>query len=107
MNPLYAIKAEACPFIKPAMCLRYEEPECRNDWQCPGKKKCCRGLCGIKCLDPVAILNPVERKAGRCPMVNAKCLMLNPPNHCETDGHCDSNYKCCKGMCGKVCMPPV
>ncbi|XP_008832781.1 antileukoproteinase [Nannospalax galili] len=102
-----AFKAGACPSRKPAQCLRYEKPECKDDWQCPGKKRCCQGYCGIKCLDPVAVSKPVLKKPGKCPKIDAECLMLNPPNNCQRDSQCDRNYKCCKGICGKVCMPPV
>ncbi|KAM4842709.1 antileukoproteinase [Thomomys bottae] len=102
-----SVKIGACPFRKPANCLVYEKPKCKSDWECPDKKKCCRDYCGIKCLDPVAISKPVNKKRGKCPVVNAQCLMLNPPNRCETDGQCEGNYKCCKGMCGKACVLPV
>ncbi|XP_004430615.1 PREDICTED: antileukoproteinase isoform X2 [Ceratotherium simum simum] len=100
-------KAGACPHIIPAQCLRYEEPECQSDWQCPGKKKCCQDVCGIKCLDPVNISNPVEKKPGKCPVVYGQCRMLNPHNYCETDSQCLGNLKCCRGMCGKACISPV
>ncbi|XP_048203435.1 antileukoproteinase [Perognathus longimembris pacificus] len=100
-------KIGACPSRKPAKCLVYEKPACKSDWNCPGKKKCCRDNCGIKCLAPVAISKPVNKKPGKCPVVNARCMMLNPPNRCETDGQCERNYKCCEGMCGKACILPV
>ncbi|XP_006202776.1 antileukoproteinase [Vicugna pacos] len=105
-----ALKAGACPLRNPAQCLRvtkYEKPRCRSDWQCPGKKKCCLDTCELKCLDPVDILNPVKKKSGKCPVVQGQCLILNPPNHCETDGQCLDNLKCCRSTCGKVCVSPV
>ncbi|XP_073930950.1 antileukoproteinase [Castor canadensis] len=102
-----SMKAGTCPFRKPVKCFRYKKPQCKNDWQCPEKRKCCPDYCGIKCLDPVPISNPVKTKPGMCPVVNGECLMLNPPNHCETDSQCDRDFKCCKGMCGKACVPPV
>ncbi|XP_037667087.1 LOW QUALITY PROTEIN: antileukoproteinase-like [Choloepus didactylus] len=101
-----AIKAGVCPSIKPAQCLIYEKPECQTDWQCLGKKKCCRDVCGIKCLDPVAIMNRAK-KTGKCPVVLGQCMMLNPPNYCERDSQCQGDFKCCKGMCGKACVSPV
>ncbi|XP_032461954.1 antileukoproteinase-like [Phocoena sinus] len=101
-----AFKAGDCPPTKPAQCLIYEKPKCNNDWQCPEKKKCCPDTCGITCLDPVNILNPVE-KPGKCPVVRARCMMLNPPNKCETDSQCVGELKCCEGFCGKECMVPV
>ncbi|XP_060046669.1 antileukoproteinase [Erinaceus europaeus] len=102
-----AVKGGACPKKIFAQCLRYEYPECQTDWQCEGKKKCCDGICGIKCLDPVSTQNSVKVKPGKCPEVHGECYMLNPPNYCESDGHCVDNLKCCKGMCGKTCIPPV
>lgn len=32
--------------------------------------------------------------------------MLNPPNKCNRDGECEGKYKCCPGMCGKICLLP-
>ncbi|KAI5216107.1 antileukoproteinase [Manis pentadactyla] len=101
-----SFKAGVCPYRRPAQCFVYEKPECHSDWQCPGKKKCCPDICGIKCLEPVNIWKP-GRKPGRCPVVFGQCMMLHPPNHCEADGQCQGDLKCCKGMCGKVCVPPV
>ncbi|XP_077024080.1 antileukoproteinase [Tamandua tetradactyla] len=101
-----ALKAGVCPIRKPAQCLRAEKPQCQTDWQCSGKKKCCPDVCGIKCLNPVAIVNRV-RKTGKCPVVYGECMMLNPPNYCEKDSQCQGNFKCCKGMCGKACVSPT
>ncbi|XP_008593290.1 PREDICTED: antileukoproteinase, partial [Galeopterus variegatus] len=54
----------------------------------------------------VALLSSVK-KPGKCPVVRGQCMMLNPPNFCEMDGECKGNFKCCRGMCGKVCVSPV
>ncbi|XP_057558626.1 antileukoproteinase-like [Hippopotamus amphibius kiboko] len=102
-----ALKPGACPPRRPAHCLRFEKPKCRSDWQCPDKKKCCLDTCGAKCLDPVKILKAVKEKPGKCPVVNIQCQMLNPPSRCETDSQCRGQLKCCKGACGKDCIPPV
>ncbi|KAM4830642.1 antileukoproteinase-like [Urocitellus parryii] len=102
-----SLKAGACPARPQVRCIRYEEPQCRSDWQCPGKQRCCPDYCGIKCLDPVAVPRSVESKPGKCPVVKGQCMMLNPPNHCETDSQCDGDFKCCLGMCGKLCVSPV
>ncbi|XP_027977767.1 antileukoproteinase-like [Eumetopias jubatus] len=103
-----ALKSGACPSIRSSRCLfGYEPPECQSDWQCPEKQICCSDICGFRCLDPVNIFNPIEVKPGRCPVVTGRCLMLNPPNHCETDSQCVSDFKCCRGVCGKVCVAPV
>ncbi|XP_075411936.1 antileukoproteinase-like [Tenrec ecaudatus] len=99
-------KAGRCPPKPQVMCFRYEEPQCQSDWQCPEKRKCCHGACGIKCLDPVDLFAS-DKKPGKCPVVNGQCMMLNPPNYCHKDGQCQGNLKCCLGMCGKVCMSPV
>nr|XP_048296951.1 antileukoproteinase [Myodes glareolus] len=101
-----AIKSGACPSRKPVKCLRREKPECDSDWQCLGEKRCCQVRCGFKCIDPLPIRRPVRTKPGRCPKVQGRCLMLNPPNKCERDGQCEGNYKCCQGMCGKICVLP-
>ncbi|XP_075383874.1 antileukoproteinase [Tenrec ecaudatus] len=98
-------KAGGCPPIPQTKCNGYQDRECKSDWQCPRKQKCCPGACGIKCLDSVDHFASDE-KPGKCPVVNIQCLMLNPPNHCEKDGQCQGNLKCCLGMCGKVCMSP-
>ncbi|XP_050999708.1 antileukoproteinase [Acomys russatus] len=102
-----AIKIGACPSRKPAKCLRPEKPQCNTDWECPGKKRCCQDRCSTKCIDPVPIRRPVMKKPGKCLKTKGRCLMLNPPNKCERDGQCDGNYKCCPGMCGKICVPPA
>ncbi|XP_002747688.2 antileukoproteinase [Callithrix jacchus] len=102
-----SFKAGVCPSTKPALCLRYEKPECQSDWQCPEKKRCCPGICGIKCLDPVDTPSPRRRKPGKCPVVYGQCMMIDPPNHCESDGQCEHDMKCCIGMCGKTCVSPL
>ncbi|XP_054429364.1 antileukoproteinase-like [Pteronotus mesoamericanus] len=96
-----------CPFVRPAMCLRYEPPQCESDWQCPKKQKCCPGICGIKCMDPVDPLEPVKVNPGRCPVVTGQCMMRNPRDYCLNDGHCLEYFKCCKGRCGNSCVEPV
>lgn len=101
-----AIKIGACPARKLVQCRQRAKPECSNDWGCPGKQRCCQDACGLKCLNPVPIRGPVK-KPGSCLKFQGKCLMLNPPNKCQNDGQCDGKYKCCEGMCGKVCLPPV
>ncbi|XP_006154582.1 antileukoproteinase [Tupaia chinensis] len=100
-----AFKAGACPPIKAAQCLAFEEPMCNSDWNCPENKKCCADVCGIKCLAPVTVSSQVK-KPGKCPKVDGQCMMLNPPNFCEEDKECQDNLKCCMGMCGKVCVDP-
>ncbi|XP_024415175.2 antileukoproteinase [Desmodus rotundus] len=94
-----------CPFFRPALCLVYEPPECYSDWHCPQEQKCCRGPCGIQCLDPVDQSQPGN--PGQCPVVTGQCMMLNPRDSCLSDGDCPNNFKCCEGMCGKLCVRPV
>uniref|UniRef100_A0A6I8MXX7 WAP domain-containing protein n=1 Tax=Ornithorhynchus anatinus TaxID=9258 RepID=A0A6I8MXX7_ORNAN len=45
-------------------------------------------------------------KKGSCPVVNIRCAMLNPPNHCLKDSECPAEKKCCEGACGKACVTP-
>ncbi|KAG8525040.1 Antileukoproteinase, partial [Galemys pyrenaicus] len=101
-----AVKAGSCPQRPLAKCIQFEGVQCQSDWQCPEKKKCCQDMCTMKCMDPVNLSNPV-RKPGQCPAVYGECKMLNPRNQCETDGQCADNLKCCRGLCGKVCVAPV
>ncbi|XP_040837014.1 antileukoproteinase-like isoform X3 [Ochotona curzoniae] len=100
-------KAGACPAQSQVKCLRIVIPDCQSDGDCPGKQKCCSDVCSVKCVDPVDAVEPAVEKAGKCPVVELECLMLNPPNQCETDSQCDGNLKCCKGSCGKACLSPV
>ncbi|XP_045299718.1 antileukoproteinase [Leopardus geoffroyi] len=101
-----SLKAGACPPVTPGRCLNvFETPECQSDWQCPGRKICCSDACGIRCLDPV-ISDQTCMKPGKCPVVNGRCLILNPTNHCETDQQCVGDFKCCRGLCGKACVEP-
>uniref|UniRef100_A0A670YFQ5 WAP domain-containing protein n=1 Tax=Pseudonaja textilis TaxID=8673 RepID=A0A670YFQ5_PSETE len=46
-------------------------------------------------------------KPGLCPFIREKCRMLNPPNDCDYDFECGGNLKCCEGICGRECLPPV
>ncbi|XP_006839405.1 PREDICTED: antileukoproteinase [Chrysochloris asiatica] len=100
------LKAGLCPSRPMAKCFRYQIPECKSDWQCPGHQKCCPDTCVIKCLDPVAA-QASDNKPGKCPVVRGQCMMLNPPNYCEKDSQCQDDFKCCMGMCGKICVAPV
>ncbi|XP_055399235.1 antileukoproteinase-like [Bubalus kerabau] len=100
-------KRGACPFIRPAMCLVYEPPECHSDWQCPKRKKCCQDVCGIKCMDPVDTSKPVKVTPGRCPVVTGRCERRNPVDDCQNDSHCLNGFKCCRGPCGNSCVLPV
>lgn len=55
----------------------------------------------------MSLLSSVEEKPGMCPESPIRCLMLNPPNQCETDSQCMGELKCCEGPCGKECLLPV
>nr|QKV49753.1 antileukoproteinase [Blarina brevicauda] len=102
-----SVKAGGCPPVdKNVRCIWYNE-QCQSDWQCPEKQKCCRNNCGTSCSDPVELPTQAREKPGQCPQVYGECMMLNPPNYCETDGQCQGNLKCCKGMCGKSCVSPI
>uniref|UniRef100_A0A8C3SN86 WAP domain-containing protein n=1 Tax=Chelydra serpentina TaxID=8475 RepID=A0A8C3SN86_CHESE len=43
-------------------------------------------------------------KSGTCPVVPFRCKMYNPPNHCESDGQCTGEEKCCDTGCGLNCV---
>ncbi|XP_045385097.1 antileukoproteinase isoform X2 [Lemur catta] len=101
------VKAGVCPPKVPAPCLKKEERECISDWTCPGSKRCCPHFCGMRCLNPHKISISVKEKPGTCPAVYGYCMMLNPSNSCESDGQCQAKFKCCVGMCGKICSSPV
>lgn len=101
-----SIKIGACPSRKPGNCLRKEKQECNSDWQCPGNLRCCQSHCGNRCVSPIPISRRARRKPGKCPVVKGQCMMLNPPNKCDRDSQCEGNYKCCLGMCGKLCVLP-
>ncbi|XP_057559322.1 antileukoproteinase-like [Hippopotamus amphibius kiboko] len=94
-------KPGKCPFIRPALCIRQEPPRCRNDWQCPQRQKCCRDVCGIKCMNP-AVVTP-----GRCPVVIGQCNKQRPINHCLNDSQCPRGLKCCRMSCGNSCVRPL
>nr|B5L5P6.1 RecName: Full=Veswaprin-c; Flags: Precursor [Demansia vestigiata]ACC77783.1 veswaprin-c precursor [Demansia vestigiata] len=45
---------------KPGLCPpRPQKPpcvrECKNDWRCPGERKCCRYGCIYECRDPIFV----------------------------------------------------
>ncbi|XP_037357530.1 antileukoproteinase-like [Talpa occidentalis] len=101
-----SVKGGECPRSLPASCTELDETECQSDWKCSGKKRCCVDRCSMKCQDPVKLSYP-GTKPGRCPTITGHCKMLNPPNHCETDGDCTDHFKCCEGRCGKACFAPV
>uniref|UniRef100_A0A6I8NK06 Uncharacterized protein n=1 Tax=Ornithorhynchus anatinus TaxID=9258 RepID=A0A6I8NK06_ORNAN len=113
-------------------CIQAEADQCQDDSNCPGNQKCCHYQCGMKCKDPQgttdsqkvkAVQDPLVTvwpgitdgkkgqskdvvKKGSCPVVNIRCAMLNPPNHCLKDSECPAEKKCCEGACGKACVTP-
>nr|KAF6472523.1 secretory leukocyte peptidase inhibitor [Molossus molossus] len=62
---------------------------------------------GILASSAVEGASKVKVNPGKCPVVTGQCMMLNPPNKCLNDSHCLNGLKCCKGMCGNVCVKPV
>uniref|UniRef100_A0A8C6ADX2 WAP domain-containing protein n=1 Tax=Monodon monoceros TaxID=40151 RepID=A0A8C6ADX2_MONMO len=86
-------KPGLCPFQRLAKCMSYEPPECRDDWQCPRKQKCCYDRCSRKCMDPVFDQESVKFTPGKCPVV--------------TGHHCPKGLQCCRGVCGNSCVQPV
>ncbi|XP_070238132.1 antileukoproteinase [Bos mutus] len=100
-------KPGVCPFIRPVLCFVYEPPECQSDWECPKRKKCCQGVCGIKCMDPVDTSKPVKVTPGKCPVVTGHCERHKHVDDCQNDSHCLNGFKCCSGPCGNSCVLPV
>uniref|UniRef100_A0A8D1DPP6 WAP domain-containing protein n=1 Tax=Sus scrofa TaxID=9823 RepID=A0A8D1DPP6_PIG len=78
-------KPGSCPSIYPSICLIYEPPECQNDWQCPKRQKCCRGICNMKCLDPVNPSRSGKINPNMCPLAFGQCMIINAPWHCQVD----------------------
>ncbi|XP_009934923.2 caltrin-like protein 2 [Opisthocomus hoazin] len=42
--------------------------------------------------------------AWSCPPVRITCMMVNPPNKCNTDQDCPRHTKCCRSYCGRRCI---
>ncbi|KAM8995640.1 caltrin-like protein 2 [Ara ararauna] len=42
--------------------------------------------------------------AWSCPPVHYRCMMLNPPNRCNSDWQCPRSKKCCETFCGRKCL---
>ncbi|XP_026358648.2 elafin [Ursus americanus] len=47
-----ATKPGACPRVLIQCAMLNPPNRCLRDAQCPGAKKCCKGACGLACLDP-------------------------------------------------------
>ncbi|XP_032694474.1 elafin [Lontra canadensis] len=45
-------KPGSCPRILIQCAMLNPPNRCLRDTQCPGAKKCCKGACGLACLDP-------------------------------------------------------
>ncbi|KAF3824923.1 elafin [Mirounga angustirostris] len=41
-----------CPHILIQCAMLNPPNRCLSDTECPGAKKCCKGTCGLACLDP-------------------------------------------------------
>ncbi|XP_063153217.1 antileukoproteinase-like [Candoia aspera] len=62
-------KPGLCPFVA-GRCRMLNPPnDCDYDFQCKGHLKCCEGICGRECVQPV------YEKPGTCPIVRASCLL--------------------------------
>ncbi|XP_053247691.1 antileukoproteinase-like [Podarcis raffonei] len=129
-------KPGICP-IDRCRCTGPQPDECRDDYSCRGRKKCCYSCCAMRCVDPkfqnvesnimktlgaflllsILVLSSQmppasgagrpKEKPGQCPVVTVRCRMMNPPNHCNNDFDCTGSMKCCQGICGKDCIDPV
>ncbi|XP_068135927.1 uncharacterized protein [Hyperolius riggenbachi] len=91
-----------CPAFDPEICsiVRPGKPECHNDGNCTGNRKCCCSKCGLRCVEPERV------KPGRCSNILAKCNPTLMNNTCKTDMDCQGNQKCCK-LCGMKCRDPM
>ncbi|GJQ72555.1 hypothetical protein Trydic_g1226 [Trypoxylus dichotomus] len=95
-------KPGLCPKIDLITTCEVRPPECDNDWDCPGVRKCCTWGCGRRsCLIPNDFQKP-----GSCPKLPPHtvgiCALL-----CHEDGNCPGKEKCCSTGCGLTCKAPV
>uniref|UniRef100_A0A670IL43 WAP domain-containing protein n=1 Tax=Podarcis muralis TaxID=64176 RepID=A0A670IL43_PODMU len=100
-------KPGTCP-PTPCLCTGPQPDECRDDYSCRGREKCCYYCCVPKCLETTHYVTvSVSGKPGVCPLFPMRCLIVNPPNKCIFDKDCPSNLKCCVGPCGRDCFQPL
>ncbi|XP_040282872.1 antileukoproteinase-like [Bufo bufo] len=93
-------KPGKCPLDPLAKCPpKIPPPTCKFDKNCPGKQKCCRDHCTIKCKDPM------EEKPGTCPPPRRTgCPPNLQPGKCEVDSDCPGKQKCCFIDCSSLCI---
>ncbi|XP_038606625.1 uncharacterized protein LOC119931798 [Tachyglossus aculeatus] len=103
------VKEGSCPVVNIRCAMLNPPDRCRNDYDCGKDEKCCEGACGKACVRIERTCSPGRPPAGvvqegRCPVVNIRCAMLNPPDRCRNDYDCGKDEKCCEGACGKACV---
>ncbi|XP_078468569.1 WAP four-disulfide core domain protein 8-like [Lampetra planeri] len=100
-------KPGECRYVNTALVrcsIKAAIDECKQDWQCPGKQKCCNVGCKLKCS------KPVKNKHGFCPYVDTrliKCAFRPDLNKCQQDWQCPGKEKCCSSGCAMICTQPV
>ncbi|XP_073485096.1 supwaprin-a-like [Aquarana catesbeiana] len=77
---------------------RIVERECEGDASCPGRQKCRKVKCTMKCVDP-------KYKEGKCKYnIFAPCRIEQ--GQCEEDESCPGKQKCCNVRCAMRCVDP-
>ncbi|KAL8613702.1 hypothetical protein ACOMHN_029794 [Nucella lapillus] len=94
--------------------------QCKDDFDCPKRKKCCRVGCKTSiCVTPLPPCAVVLCSSGHV-CVDGKCVPIKKPGQCpkpqgagicislcESDQDCKGNNKCCSNGCGQICKNPV
>ncbi|XP_040282883.1 WAP four-disulfide core domain protein 3-like isoform X1 [Bufo bufo] len=78
-------------------------PDCNQDQDCEGEKKCCFSGCKNRCLLPLQV------KKDSCPYFNHSiCVHVRPsPSECHSDDQCQGTDRCCCSGCNRRCVPTV
>ncbi|XP_078730460.1 uncharacterized protein LOC144945803 isoform X1 [Lampetra fluviatilis] len=93
-----------CPYVNAQLSKCAYRPDlnrCQQDWQCPGKEKCCSSGCLMICRKPV--------KVGSCPVEDTYCIARKEDDEeedCTDDTDCPGDKKCCSLACGIRCLDP-
>uniref|UniRef100_S4RCB1 WAP domain-containing protein n=1 Tax=Petromyzon marinus TaxID=7757 RepID=S4RCB1_PETMA len=114
-----------CPYVNAQLIKCAYRPDlnrCQQDWQCPGKEKCCSSGCLMICRKPgtpASItpqpgeqqmeMNPAAVKVGSCPVEDTYCIARQGDDEeedCADDTDCPGDKKCCSLACGIRCLDP-
>uniref|UniRef100_S4RCB5 WAP domain-containing protein n=1 Tax=Petromyzon marinus TaxID=7757 RepID=S4RCB5_PETMA len=89
-----------CPYVNAQLIKCAYRPDlnrCQQDWQCPGKEKCCSSGCLMIC---------------RKPAYTSQCFFArsrqgdDEEEDCADDTDCPGDKKCCSLACGIRCLDP-